>query len=69
MNEDFEEMIENAYTTKIGDNQDAENDTENPGPVEITIRNFENIGTARTLQEYCKPYSMETLTLDFDDVC
>lgn len=37
--------------------------------MEITIRNFENIGIARPLQEYCKPFSMETLTLDFDDVC
>ena len=37
--------------------------------MEITIRNFESIGTARSLQEYCKPFAMETLTLDFDDVC
>lgn len=37
--------------------------------MEITIRTFENIGTARSLQEYCKPFAMETLTLDFDDVC
>ena len=37
--------------------------------VEITIRNFQNIRTARSLQEYCKPYSLETLALDFDDVC
>lgn len=37
--------------------------------VEITIRTFENIGIARSLQEYCKPFAMETLTLDYDDVC
>ena len=37
--------------------------------VEITIRTFENIGVARSLQDYCKPFTVETLTLDFDDVC
>jgi len=27
------------------------------------------LGTGRSLQEYCKPWALETLTLDFDDVC
>ena len=27
------------------------------------------MGTARSLQEYCKPFALEQLTLDFDDVC
>jgi len=37
--------------------------------IDITIRDFMNIGTARSLQEFCKPFQMEILTLDFDDVC
>ena len=27
------------------------------------------MGTARSLQEYCKPFALEQLALDFDDVC
>ena len=47
---------------------EAQQESENQS-VEIIIRNFPNIGTTRSLQEYCKPFSMETLTLDYDDVC
>ena len=41
----------------------------NSQQIEIVIRTFENMGTARSLQEYCKPFALEQLTLDFDDVC
>ena len=37
--------------------------------VVIVVNEFENIGSIRPIQEYCKPYSLEQLTLDFDDVC
>ena len=37
--------------------------------MEIVLNHFENIGSTRPIQEYCKPYSLEQLTLDFDDVC
>ena len=37
--------------------------------VDIVLSLFENIGSTRPILEYCKPYSLEQLTLDFDDVC
>ena len=37
--------------------------------VDIVLSLFEDIGSTRPIQEYCKPYALEQLTLDFDDVC
>ena len=34
----------------------------------FTIRSFADVDFVRSLQEYCKPYVLEPMTLDFDDV-
>lgn len=34
----------------------------------FTIRSFIDVDFGRSLQEYCKPYVLEPMTLDFDDV-
>jgi len=36
--------------------------------VTFTIRNFLDVDFGRSLQEYCKPYVLEPMTLDYDDV-
>ena len=36
--------------------------------VVFTIRSFVDVDFGRSMQEYCKPYVLEPMTLDFDDV-
>ena len=59
---DFEELLER-------DQNNLDEEQESEQQINIEIRTFQNIGTARSLQEYCKPSALETLALDFDDVC
>lgn len=68
MDSDVEELLLEQSNQNKTIVEDAQQETEQQS-LEIIIRNFPNIGTARSLQEYCKPFAMETLTLDFDDVC
>ena len=37
--------------------------------LEVTIRSFEDLFINRSLQEYCKPFALEALAADYDDVC
>lgn len=36
---------------------------------EFVIQTFTELPTHRPFSEYCKPFMLETLALDFDDVC
>eukprot|EP00347_Sterkiella_histriomuscorum_P002311 403368647 len=37
--------------------------------IEIEIRAFQDLSVQRDIQEYCKPFSFESLVLDSDDIC
>lgn len=37
--------------------------------IEIEIREFRDLGRKPDIQEYCKPFSFETLVRDSDDAC
>jgi len=37
--------------------------------MEVVIRTFPELDNGRPLQEYCKPFQQESLTVDFDDIC
>lgn len=54
----------------LGDGSDDEvyQQDETEQELTFTIRDFRDVNFGRSLQEYCKPYVLEPMTLDFDDV-
>ncbi len=45
-------------------------DNQDDQVIEIEIREFRDLSMQkRDIQEYCKPFSFESLVLDSDDVC
>lgn len=63
---DIETLLEKKNLRNSNAKLQQESENQN---LEIVIQTFENRGTGRTIQEYCKPVTMEALTLDYDDVC
>jgi hypothetical protein len=49
--------------------QDFPMATEDDKQLEVIIKTFSEQLVVRPLSEYCKPFSHEQLTADYDDVC
>jgi hypothetical protein len=49
--------------------QDFPMHSEQDQQTEFVIQTFTELPTHRPFSEYCKPFMLETLALDFDDVC
>lgn len=71
-NRDINSEYDNFYNEYMQANRNADELQEansNPEQIEINVQEFLKIGVNRTLQEYCKPWALDSLCLDFDDVC
>jgi hypothetical protein len=54
---------------EIPDEDQPCEDSSNDQVIEIEIKEFRDLNRPRDLQEYCKPFSFESLVTDSDDVC
>lgn len=50
------------------DNEEVKSSNEDQ-TIEIEIREFQDLGKKRDINEYCKPYKNDFFVIDSDDIC